>query len=397
MISAFGKEMKAKKYIYIVQVTRQLSIDIINSFAGEGKEIHLITGLVESNYKTLHPSVRVNVFNKYDNRTGFKRLLTWSLFTMYSFFYLLFSSRKNELILVTTPPFIIYIGMFFKKIRNQKYHLIIWDLYPDVLVNFGVFKNDSFIINQWKRLNKSCFNNASSIFTLGNHIADTLKTYTDNEIKIVQNWVDAEFVKPMPKSENPFAVKHALKDKFVVMYSGNLGMTHNIESMLEAASLLKQFPHIVFVIIGDGAKKEKIERMVQEQSLTNVITLPYQDKAVLPYSLASADIGMVTLDAGAENISVPSKTYYMLAAGTLILALASKQSELGFLIEKYRCGKVFDNGNASEIAAFIKEMSENAEELLQFKKRSREASYDFTPLNAKAYFDYICRKQEIPC
>lgn len=120
--------------------------------------------------------------------------------------------------------------------------------------------------------------------------------------------------------------------------------------------------------------------------------LPYQEKETLPYSLASADIGVVTLSQGAENISVPSKTYYMLAAGTAILALASSNSELGLLIDKYSCGKVFEHPKPEAIANYILHLMKNKEELIILKENSRIASFDFTPQNAKIYYDYICKK-----
>jgi glycosyltransferase involved in cell wall biosynthesis len=384
--------MDKKKYIYIVQVTRQLSIDILNNFSKEGAEIHLITGIVESNYAPLDSKINVTTFIKYNSTSTFKRLFTWGLFTLFSFFYILFSSRKKELILVTTPPFIVFVGLFFKRLRKQKYHLIIWDLYPDVLVNLNVLKESSFAIKRWKKLNVSCFNAADTIFTLGQHLADAVKTYTTQKPVIIPNWVNADFIKPISKDKNPFAEKYQLTNKLVVMYSGNLGLTHDIESIVYAAEMLKENDAVKFVIIGEGAKKLKIEQLVKDKKLENVLLLPFQDKATLPYSLSCADIGVVTLEQGAESISVPSKTYYMLAAGSAILALASKASELGVLIKQHQCGEIIDTSDVKQIVGFILEMSNNKSELSRLKQNARNASYDYTPENAKHYYKYICDK-----
>jgi glycosyltransferase involved in cell wall biosynthesis len=382
--------MSSTKYIYIVQVTRQLSIDILNNFSRQGKEIHLITGIVESNYEELDPKIKVTYLIKHNTSSAFKRLYAWSMFTFISFFYVLFSSKKKELILVTTPPFIIFLGLFFKKIRNQNYHLIIWDLYPDVLTNFGALKEASFINRIWKGLNVRCFNSAATVFTLGTHLASAIQKYTNKELTIIPNWVNSDFLKPIPRKENPFVIQNNLGDKLIVMYSGNLGITHDIESIVYTAEILKDRNDIQFVIIGDGAKKGKITQMVEEKKLENVLLLPYQDKEVLPYSLGCADIGVVTLSQGAESISVPSKTYYMLAAGSAILALSSKESELGILIEQHRCGRVFDKSDPHVIADFILHLSKNNDELLKFKENSRLASLNYTPQNAELYYKYIC-------
>lgn len=383
---------KPKKYIFIVQVTRQLSIDILNNFVNQGAEIELVTGIVESNYASLDSSIKVKYYNKYDNTSGFKRMYSWLLFTFSSFIYVLFSSKKKELILITTPPFIVFTGLFFKRLRNQNFHLIIWDLYPDVLVNFDVFKESSWIIKYWKRLNKSCFRKASNVFTLGKHLAEAINKYTNESPIIIPNWVNADFVKPMEKTKNLFAKEHNLVDKLVVMYSGNMGLTHDIESIIYAAEALQKNSSIHFVLIGDGAKKAKISQYVAEKKLSNVLMLPYQSKEVLPYSLSCADIGVVTLSQGAETISVPSKTYYTLAAGSVVLALASHESELGLLIEQYNCGKVFENPKTEEIVRFIEELVLEENKLKEYKENARMASYNFTPENAKQYYNYIYGK-----
>lgn len=381
--------MSAGSYIYIVQVTRQLSIDIINDFVKRGANIQLITGAVESSYQPLDPSVKVTTFLKYRNSSNTGRIVTGLLFTLYTFFFLLFTSRKKELILITTPPFILYLGTFFKKIRNQKYHLIIWDLYPDILVNFGVIKENSFVHRIWKRRNEVCFNNASTLFTLGEHLSGAIRKYTTRTPVIIPNWANTDFVKPVNRADNRFARQHGLTDKFVVMYSGNWGLTHDLETLVHTAKALKHNPAIQFVIIGDGAKRPVIEQLVKEKDPGNVLLLPYQDRAMLPYSLACADVGVITLSEGAEDISVPSKTYSTLAAGAAILALASERSELGLLIKKYRCGTIVKGGNIQEAASFIDLLAKNKETAEEYKKNARQASRDFTPENAKRYYEEI--------
>jgi glycosyltransferase involved in cell wall biosynthesis len=238
----------------------------------------------------------------------------------------------------------------------------------------------------------NCFKKADNLFTLGAHLDKAIQVYSDKPSTIIPNWVNSDFVKPMDKKENTFAIQHQLTDKLVVMYSGNLGLTHNIEAIVETAEFLKENKDIHFVIIGEGAKKVKIEKMVYNKKLDNVLLLPYQDKEVLPFSLSCADIGVVTLSEGAEMISVPSKTYYTLAAGSLILALASKESELGVLIENYECGKVFENPKVVDVANFIIELSNDEKKLKKLKENARNTSRNYTPENAQRYYDYIYGK-----
>src|ERR1035438_9355151 len=133
----------------------------------------------------------------------------------------------------------------------------------------------------------------------------------------------------------------------------------------------------------------KIKELIKEKNLANILLLPYQDKKMLPYSLACADVGVVTLNSGAENISVPSKTYYILAAGSAILALAPTASELGLLIEKYDCGEIFSGNNVNEVVNFIVKLWQNVELLNQYKTKARLASMDFTPTNAQLFLKTI--------
>jgi glycosyltransferase involved in cell wall biosynthesis len=266
---------------------------------------------------------------------------------------------------------------------------VIWDLYPDVLVNFGALKEKSFIRKRWNKKNSTCFDNASTLFTLGKDLSDAIKKYTSKEPVIIHNWTNTEFVKPVSRAENRFAIQHGLTDKFVVMYSGNWGLTHNLESIVYIAEALRDNDHICFVLIGDGEKRNKIEQLVKEKNLKNTLLLPYQDKKTLPYSLACADIGIITLSKGAENVSVPSKTYSTLAAGSVILALASEDSELGLLVRKYKCGAIISGEKPREAAEFIDKLSKNMGLADEYKSNARMASKDFTPENAKLYYREI--------
>ena len=377
-----------KNITLINQVTGPLFIDIANAFSERNVSTQLYTGQVEKTYADISKAVTTKKCYGYDRSTSIKRILSWTVFTVQIFFKLLFSNHKQHLLLVSNPPMGPFVGLILNKLFKQPYSVLIYDIYPDALVNFGVVKKDSFVVKMWSRLNRSLLNKADKVFTISNYMADTLKTYYERHenMVIIPNWVNNAFIKPLPKSENWFVEKYKLEDKFVVLYSGNMGVTHDIESIVEAAEKLIDKSDIQFVLIGDGAKKEKIEKIIVENNLTNVLILPFQDPDVIPFSMASADISIVTLAEGAGSLSVPSKTYYMMATGSAIVAVAQQDSELAYLIDQHKLGVSVPPRDSINLAKEILEISKDKERYQSYRKNALETSKQFTPKNA---FEYV--------
>ena len=377
-----------KKIVLINQVSGPLFIDIANAFSSNGFETKLLTGQIEKTYAEVNDNVITQQYIEYDRRTSIKRILSWTIFTIQIFFKLLFSNHKQPLLLVSNPPMGPFVGLMMHKLFKQPYSVLIYDIYPDALVNFGVVKEDSFIVKIWGRLNRSLLNKADKVFTISKYMGDTLKTYYErhDNMVIIPNWVNNNFIKPIPKSENWFVAKHNLQDKFVVLYSGNMGVTHDIESIIEAADKLKSQKQIQFVLIGDGTKKEKIEQMINDKKLNNVLLLPFQDAEVVPFSMASADISIVTLAEGAGSLSVPSKTYYMMATGSAIIAVAQTDSELVHLVDEYKIGVSVTPRDFTSLASTIVALSQDTEGYKEYSKNALATSKQFTPKNA---FEYV--------
>ena len=379
-------------YIFINQATRYLFIDIINCFAEKRQNVVLYTGEIREGKTKINKNIKTKLLIKYNNSTAFKRLFTWLIFTFIVFFKILFMKKRNTtLILVSTPPFLTFLGIFFNKFFGVPYYLIIYDIYPDVLVSFKVLKQKSFLIKSWNKLNVILYKRATKVFTISSFMSNRIKEQGCNEKKIytVSNWVDTSFIQPIKKYDNYFLKELGLENKFIIIYSGNMGATHDIETLIIVAESLKNISDIHFLIIGDGIKKKKIEQIIEDKALRNITSLPLLPSEVLPYSLASGDLAYVTLDIGAENSSVPSKLFYMLAAGCGIISVSSKKSELGFLTKHYNFGRIFAPGEINEIKNFILECKSNKEKLSEYKNNARIASFDFSPKNALQFYKQI--------
>lgn len=378
--------MKSKPHIiFINQVTNYLFIDVINVFA-EDNNCYLYTGQVDSGNIGLHKSVKTKYFIRYNRTNALKRISTWLIFTIQSFIALLFQKKSTELFIVTNPPFAPFVGYFFHKIKGTNYHLLIYDVYPDALVQFGMAKKGGFIDKFWSRINRDIFKNATTIFTLSNNMASLIKNYYPEAIvHSIPNWTDTSFIKPVEKSNNLFAKKYEQVNKITVMYSGNMGATHAIERVADLAAIFKNDLLFSFFAIGEGAKKSRLEKLKKEHQLDNLNVLPYQTIEMLPFSLACADIGIVTLSAGAEDLSVPSKTYNLLAAGVALMVIASPNSELAEIVDKYQCGVHFEEQETDKMISFLKKIKDEPTMLLQMKYNARKASFEFTPVNAHKY------------
>lgn len=160
----------------------------------------------------------------------------------------------------------------------------------------------------------------------------------------------------MAKAENWFVQKHQLADRFTVLYSGNQGRCHDLVTVLAAALLLRHDPEVLFLFIGKGPQHQRLLNLVSDWGLTNCRFLPYQNLEDLPFSLAAADLALVTLSIEAEGLVAPSKLYGHLAAATPIAAITPASSYLHQLVETSGCGHWFVNGDADGRASWIKQL-----------------------------------------
>ena len=178
--------------------------------------------------------------------------------------------------------------------------------------------------------------------------------------------------------------KHGLINKKVILYSGNMGVTHDLMTLLEAAKEIQSIDNNYhFLFVGDGTQNESLVSFKEEHELYNVSFLPYQDADVLPYSFASADFGIVSLGSGAEGLSVPSKTFYLLSAGAAIIAITEPGSEIESLVNENNCGISIKPKDRSSLVHFF--LNSQKKDIEVNKLNSRELSKKFTKENAKQF------------
>jgi glycosyltransferase involved in cell wall biosynthesis len=179
------------------------------------------------------------------------------------------------------------------------------------------------------------------------------KGVPEEKLRIIENWADGDAIRPLPRSENPFIREHGLAGKFVVMYSGNMGLLHDLESIVGAAARLRERTEMRFVFIGGGGKLPAVRRLVDEHRLDNVLLLPYQPREALGYTLTAADVSLVSLAAGNEGLAVPSKLYGIMAAGSPVVANVPEACEVARVLAEAECGLVVPVGDPEALAGAI--------------------------------------------
>ncbi len=369
------------KIVFINQSTGYLMIDIVNAFASQCKETALIAGSIKENERSLNPSTKVDKIVEYNRTSIFKRLLTWVWGTIQIYFKLLFKYRGWYVVYVTNPPLSYLLSLCLK----NPFSVIVYDIYPDALTNIGI-KKTNFLYKKWEKWNNKLFAKADKLFTLSDGMKKQLSLYTNNDkIVSIPNWSASNDLKPINKESNIFIQNNYLTDKFIVLYSGNIGNTHNVEYIIEVAKKLKDNKDIQFLIIGEGGKKRMLENKVVEYGLNNCSFLTWQSVDMMPYSLASADIAVVTLNDDTAALSVPSKTYNLLAVGSPLLCIASEKTELYKLVSEYNNGKCFDKNAIEEMSKYILDMHNNPNLKNELSNNSLEASKQFTYKNAEQY------------
>jgi hypothetical protein len=371
----------SKKILIVNQNSGYLTIDVANAFKEQYDEVVVMFGLNRLTERNFHPDIKVQNTIKYDRSSTLMRLWTWGVCTFHLFFLLLFKYRGYHVLYYTNPPMSYFNALVF----SNPFSIVVFDTYPDALRLIGI-KESSFVYRIWEKINKKVFSKAFQIITLSEGMKKQLRNYVDDKkVKVVSVWSASDTFKPISKLSNPFLKKHNWTNKFIVLYSGNMGIGHKLEVLIDVAKKLEEKTEILFLFAGEGTKKNTLIDLVKKNELGNVLFLTWQDAETLPYSLASGDLAVVALEPEATHASVPSKTFNYLAVGAPLLAIGSSGSELERLIKVNNLGLYSEGNDLLEIVTFITCLSISKVEKLKFSKNSLKLSQTITHKSAMDY------------
>jgi colanic acid biosynthesis glycosyl transferase WcaI len=199
--------------------------------------------------------------------------------------------------------------------------LNVQDILPDAAVHVGLIRNPK-MIRLFEKLESLAYRHAHKIAVIADGFVDNLlkKGVKSAKIREIPNWVDTHFIKPLFQPSNYFRRENSLEDKFVVLYSGNIGLTQPLETLIEAAGLLQSQTDIQFVIVGEEDATERLSRYCQRRRIHNVLFRPFQPRQQLPEMLAAADIVTVLQKENVISFNMPSKIQVLLSSQRPIVA-----------------------------------------------------------------------------
>ena len=264
------------------------------------------------------------------------------------------SRRRWDVVLCPNGSFFTGItAWLLEKMKSAPFIYNVQDLYPEVPVRAGQLRNRH-AIAALRSMEQFMYRKAAHITVITPAIRENLlgKGVPTDKMTVIPNFVDTDFIRPLAK-DNDFARAHGLADKFVVTYAGSFGYVYDLETLLDAASLLSAQKDMLFLIVGHGVAKTELERKARELKLANVRFMPFQPRENLPWLRASSDIQVSLYKNGAAHDSFSSKIYEIMASARPLLVSSEAGSGVEQLVESARCGVCVRPGNAEQLAQAI--------------------------------------------
>jgi len=285
--------------------------------------------------------------------------------------------RGDMVVALTDPPIIGLAGLLAARRAGVPFVFMVRDVFPEVAALLEDFRSAT-VDAVLEQVTRYLLRHADAVLPLGDTMQQRLvaKGGHPGRMRIIEDWADCALLAPGPK-DNPFSRAHGLHDRFVVMHAGNIGLSQNLDIVLDAAEHLRARDDIRIVFVGDGARRVLLERRARERCLDHVVFLPYQPRERMGESYAAADVFVVSLLPGLAGCIVPSKVYSILAAGRPYVAAVEEACEVVALTRAEGCGFVVAPGDARALADHVIELADTPGLADRMGARAREVGLRF--------------------
>ncbi|KGG16325.1 MULTISPECIES: glycosyltransferase family 4 protein [unclassified Prochlorococcus] len=361
----------------------QLSRDIVNHLNQNGYNINVICSSVSyQNSSTIIsgrppsfkgiPIKRVNPII-FKPRNYFHRLFNDIYFSLSVLIYFLSSNKPSLFLIQTNPPFLILVTALAASLRNIPYKIIAMDLYPEV---FNATFN-----NRWTKIIQpltqiifnASYSRAQTVYSLGPYMSKRLmiKGVKSTNIDIISNWSTGP-IEDIDPEKNPFVQKYKLYGTFNIVYSGNIGNSHELESFLEAVEYVSlSLSNIKVLIFTNSTKADQIKVRVNNSKLHNIVyIMPLVQMEMLPKSLSLSTLGLVSLKQSFSGLVVPSKLFGYMSRGIPVLYIGPP-SDISYYLEQAEAGFSFQNYNISKISEFLLYYARQPEKLVKYGQNGK--------------------------
>ncbi len=345
----------------MVEPVTSMYPDLIPYWQSLGWQVEVV--LSRAQYRTNRPEYWINNCSRVHWTPGFGhqhgrplgRLLIMLAYIIYATLLSLFGPKVDHNLFLTQPPLFFAWGAMLQRLRHQPYTIVLMDLYPDVTIQAGFLAKGGLIAALLLRLSGYGLRRADRVIAIGRCMQERLVALgiEASRIAVIPNWADEKVIVPLLHTDNSFRKQMGWQEKFVVMYSGNIGVSHYFADILQVARRLRNRSELVFAFVGDGRRRPEIERFMAKHQLSNIKLLPFQPQSQLAQSLGAGDLHFICLRPGFTGLVVPSKTYGVLAAGRPVLFQGEKDGEIARLIDEEDIGHVVTPGDETGLEKAI--------------------------------------------
>ena len=334
----------------------------------KGHSVSIITGFPNHPEGIVFKGYNKKIFNKEDEsglkiircylytspkKTFLRRAANYLSFAMSSFVAAMCMEKHDVLLMVSPPLSNGLIAIALKKIKKLRFVFNVQDIYPDAAISTEIIKNP-FLIKVLMKLEQIIYHEAKSVSLISEGFKNNLlaKGVPEEKINVIENWIDTNEIVPMNK-HNDFSIKHELIDKFVILYSGTIGIISGAEIIIDCAKNLSDYEDILFLFVGEGIVKDEIRKKVNQLSLKNIKFLSFQPRKLLSEVQSCSDVSVLTLAKDKGKTSVPSKILGYMAAARPVVASIDESSDTHRLINEAKCGICVEPGNADNLSDII--------------------------------------------
>lgn len=282
-------------------------------------------------------------------------------------------AKRPDVVLAYSPPLTLGLTAWALAGRwSVPWVVNIQDLFPQYAVDIGLLTN-RYLIRAFERLESFVYRSADAVVVNSPRSRDhvLLRGGSDDRVHAISNWVDTDFIRPGP-SDNGFRQEIGLAGKFVVQYAGTMGYQQDLDTLMDAAGLLRDREDIHFQLIGDGVERERLQERARGRGLRNVSFTPFQPRETYPAVVQSADACVVTLKNTVRTPAVPSKLLGIMAAGKPVLMSALESGDAPGIVREAGCGIVIPPGEPEEFARAVRFLYEHPETAASMAERSRQ-------------------------